>query len=139
MLNILFTLMLGLFAISLFDKLGKKYYISLPLVFVMLYLGKILCVDYGWYGVAAVFILYLCRNRKVLRMVAFAMLNFTYYYPRLIANYTNSSLISYLFATLPVILLLFYNGKLGRKTKYGYYIFYPLHMVILYVVNILWT
>lgn len=137
MLNILFTLMLGLFAITLFDKLGRKYYFSLPLVFGVFYLGEILCVDYGWYGVATVFVFYLCRNRKFLRMVAFASLNFIYYYPRLITNYAMASLISYLFATLPVILLLFYNGKLGRKTKYGYYIFYPLHMVILYVANLL--
>lgn len=137
MLNILFTLLLGLFAITLFDKLGKKYYLSLPLVLVIFYLGKILCVDYGWYGVAAVFVLYLCRNRKMWRIVAFASLNFLYYYPRLITNYATSSLISYLFATLPVVLLLAYNGKLGRRTKYGYYIFYPLHMVILYVISIL--
>ena len=137
MLNILFTLLLGILAITIFDKLGKKYYISLPLVFVVFYLGKILCVDYSWYGVAAVFVLYLCRNRKVLRIVAFAILNFIYYYPRLITHYATESLISYLCATLPVILLLAYNGKLGRKTKYGYYIFYPLHMVILYVANLL--
>ncbi len=139
MLNILFTLLLGIFAITIFDKLGKKYYLSLPLVFVVFYLGKILCVDYGWYGVAAVFVLYLCRNRKLLRIVAFTILNFIYYYPRLIIDDTSSSLISYLCATLPVVLLLAYNGKLGRKTKYGYYIFYPFHMVILYVANLLCT
>ncbi len=136
MLSIMFTLLLGLIAITIFDKLGKKYNVSIPLVILVIYLGKLLCVDYSYYGVTAVFVLYVCRNRKILRILIFALLNLIYYYPRLTVYYSVSNVISYVCATLPVFLLLVYNGKLGRKTKYIYYIFYPAHMLILYIIHV---
>lgn len=137
MLNIMFTLLLGLATITVFDKLNKKYYISIPIVCLIVSLGKLLNVDYGWYGVLSVFILYMFRNRKILRVFVFAILNFVYYYNVLVISYSLKSLISYVFATLPALLLIFYNGKLGRKTKYVYYIFYPVHMLILYLVTLI--
>lgn len=137
MLNIMFTLLLGLSAITIFDKLGKKYYISIPSVPLVIFLGELLRVDYGWYGVLCVFILYIFRkeNKKYLRVIVFALLNIGYYYNRLIADFSKSNLISYIFTTLPVFILLTYNGKLGRKTKYLYYIFYPMHMFLFFMIN----
>ena len=41
MLNIMFTLLLGLIAITIFDK-EKRKYISIPCVILIIYLGKIL-------------------------------------------------------------------------------------------------
>ena len=137
MLNILCTLLLGLIAITVFDKLDKKYYISLPVVGLIIWLGNILRVDYGWFGVAGVFLLYLLRNKKFLRLFGVAVLNFVYYFDRLFSYDFKSSFISYLFTTLPAVILLAYNGKLGKKTKYIYYIFYPVHMIILYVISLL--
>ena len=135
MLNILWTLLLGLTAITVWDKLEKKYYVAIPWIALLVCLGKWLRVDYGWYGVLCVFVLYLFRERKVLRIFIFAVLNGVYYYPRLFVNYSLDNFISYIFATIPVVLLFFYNGELGRKTKYLYYLFYPIHMVILYAIS----
>lgn len=136
MLNILFTLLLGLLAITAFDKLGKKYIISIPVVAFCVLLGALLRVDYGWYGVLSVFVLYATRKQKWGRIVAFAGLNLIYYYPRLFLAYSLPNLISYLCTSLPTFLLLFYNGKLGRKIQYLYYIFYPAHMLILYSISL---
>ncbi len=132
MLNILWTLLLGLLAIVVWDKLGKRYDCSIPLVILICLLGKYLQVDYGWYGVLCVFVLYLFREKGMLRIVAFSILNGIYYYPRLLTDDSTSSLVSYICATIPAVLLLFYNGKLGRKTKYWYYLFYPIHMILFY-------
>ncbi len=134
MLNILFTLLLGLGSIAVWDKFGKK---SIPIIALLVFLGKILRVDYGWYGVLSVFVLYLFRQRKIGREIAFLVLNTIYYYPRLSSNMSLSLVISYSCTTIPVIFLLFYNGKLGRKTKYLYYLFYPIHMIILYGLSFL--
>ncbi len=134
MLNILFTLLLGLGTIAVWDKFGKK---SIPIIALLVFLGKILRVDYGWYGVLSVFVLYLFRQRKIGRVIAFLVLNTIYYYPRLCSNMSLSLVISYSCTTIPVIFLLFYNGKLGRKTKYLYYLFYPIHMIILYGLSFL--
>ena len=136
MLNIMFTLLFGLFAITAFDKIDKKI-ISIPIVIIMIFLGRIFRVDYGWYGVACVFVLYICRNKKIARILGFITLNLIFYYKKLFVNYSTAHLISFICATIPVFLLLFYNGKLGKKTAFFYYIFYPVHMLILYLSNFL--
>lgn len=135
MLNILFTLLLGLMAITIWAKFRGKYYICVPFVALFIFLGKCLNVDYSWYGVSCVILFYWFRNKGFFRILAFAMLNFIYYFNRFVPHASMESIISYVFTTLPAFLLLFYNGKLGHKTKYLYYIFYPLHMLILYVIR----
>lgn len=137
MLNILFTLLFGLGAITVFDQLGKRYFLSIPMVAIFVFLGELLNVDYGGYGVACVWVLYIGRNYKFLRIVIFAILNFMYYQNRLLSG-SLESFIPYIFATLPIVILMFYNGKLGRKTKYLYYVFYPAHMMVLYFINLFW-
>lgn len=137
MLNVMFTLLLGLLAINIFDKLKKKYYISLPLIVMIAYLASVLNVDYGWYGVMAVFVLYVFRYNNGARIFAFAILNLLFYFERLFAQFSVQSLISYIFATIPAFLLVLYNGKLGPKTKYIYYIFYPVHMMIFGIICLL--
>ena len=122
-----------LFRSAVWDKFGKK---SIPIIALLVFLGKILRVDYGWYGVLSVFLLYVFRERKILRIFAFAMLNLIYYQNRLFLENSLPYLISYICTTIPVIFLLFYNGKLGRKTKYLYYLFYPLHMFLFYMINL---
>ena len=42
------------------------------------------------------------------------------------------------FSYLSLFIILFYNGKPGNtKFKYGFYIFYPLHLLILELISIL--
>ena len=124
-------------AITIFDKLGKKYVLSIPIVAIIVFLGKLVRVDYGWYGVLSVFVLYVFREQKWGRVLGFMLLNVIYYDNRLFVDYSTANLISYIFSSVPVFLLLFYQGKLGRKTKYLYYIFYPVHMGILYAISFL--
>lgn len=124
-------------AITIFDKLGKKYVLSIPIVAIIVFLGKLVRVDYGWYGVLSVFVLYVFREQKWGRVLGFMLLNVIYYDNRLFVDYSTANLISYVFSSVPVFLLLFYQGKLGRKTKYLYYIFYPVHMGILYAISFL--
>ena len=132
MLNVLFTLLLGLCTITIYDKFGDKYAYSIPLIGVIIALGKLLRVDYGWFGVSSVFVLYLCRQKNLVRILAWICLCLIYYYNRLFVFFSMEHLLSFFGTILPVILLTYYNGKLGYKTKYLYYIFYPAHMLILY-------
>ncbi|MEI3103684.1 MAG: TraX family protein [Oscillospiraceae bacterium] len=44
------------------------------------------------------------------------------------------------FAVLAAIPLLLYNGQRGRKSKWyqwGYYLIYPIHFMVLYVIELL--
>lgn len=134
MFNILFTLILGLIAINVYDKIDKKY-ISIPLVMALIYLGKIINVDYGWYGVAMIVILYISRGSNILRVPSFILLNILYYFKLLITYYNLHIFTLFICSNLPIIIILLYNGKLGRKIKYFLYAFYPAHLAILYLIN----
>lgn len=137
MLNIMFTLSFGLLNIYVFDKLENKYYLSMPIIGILIFMGYYLNVDYSWYGVTTVLLFYFFREHKVARIFAFLLLSLIFYYDRLFVNYSTSHLLSYLFTNISTIIMLFYNGKLGIKTKYFYYWFYPVHMVILYGISLL--
>jgi len=41
-----------------------------------------------------------------------------------------------IFAVIPIFL---YNGEKGRGMKYFFYIFYPAHIYILYIIATLWN
>ena len=78
-LNIMFTLVLGLSAITAFDKIEKKY-LSIPLCFIIIIMGEVLKVDYGWFGVTLVLINFIFKNNKVKLCVSYFILLIVYYY-----------------------------------------------------------
>ncbi len=137
MLNIMFTLLLGLTAILIYDK-GKNKIISCLAVILIIYSGKILKVDYSWWGIAIIFIIYVFRNKKILLSIFYIALSIVYYYLIFGNTLLKIKNMFYLIYTIvPIIFILLYNGKQGRKIKYFFYAFYPVHMIILYLINYL--
>lgn len=136
MLNIMFTLLLGLVCITAYDKIKKKY-ISIPIVILIIFLGEIIKVDYGWLGVITVFVMYLFRNKKMFLPLVYGIIIFVYYYS-IAGN-------EYIFMTRNILLMLFtwvstfiinmYNGEKGRSMKYFFYWFYPIHMLGVYLLH----
>ncbi len=61
LLNILVTLLLGLIAINIYDKMENKI---LGIIICVLFslLGEVIKVDYGWYGVAVIILFYIFRK-----------------------------------------------------------------------------
>ncbi len=134
MLNIMFTLLLGLLSITAYDKI-KKEYISFPICIALILLGNILNVDYGWFGISTILFLYIFRNNKILKSVSYGLLVFAYFYFSGIRIININILLLFIFCLLPIIPIVMYNGKQGRKLKYFFYWFYPIHMIILYIVG----
>lgn len=135
-LNIMFTLILGLIAITVYDKV-KKEYISFPLCIIIILIGKVIKVDYEWYGVAVILILYIFRENKILKIISYSLLTLLNFY---ILGYdlSNIIIIKFFIAYLiPLIFITLYNGKQGRKIKYFFYWFYPIHMLIVYGLSFL--
>lgn len=135
MLNIIFTLLLGLATIVIYDK-EKNKIVSLILVVCIAYLGKALKVDYGWYGVISVFIIYLFKNKKALLIFSYTILLIAYYYINNMNLFNISNFIYFLCTLLPIGIICLYNGNQGRKSKWFFYIFYPAHMLIVYILGI---
>ena len=87
--------------------------------------ADLLCTDYGHTGVILIVVLYLLRRIRPLALGA------AYTYISLFGNNEIWSLPGFLF-------MLFYNGKrgfIGGRMKYAFYAFYPVHLIIIYLVR----
>lgn len=97
-----------------------------------IYLGELLNVDYGYWGVLLVFAFYILRTNKILLVLGYVAIIMLKYVPILIqSNFNYINMYLAIFTLLAIIPILLYNGKQGQKTKYLLYIFYPLHLAIL--------
>ncbi len=118
--NTFFTLLLGLIGIMLLKRKGIIRWLSflLPLV------AELLRTDYGGYGVLVILLFYILHENVVWKMTFFGLLSYL--------NYRDSVK---LYACLAIVPLLFYNGKRGYNIKYAFYVFYPLHLMVLFFIT----
>lgn len=130
-LNIMFTLLLGLSAITIFDKSPNKL-LGFVGVAICVALGEFLQVDYGYWGVLLVFCFYLFKDSKLITSIVFLLLVLAKYCNNLITSSFYAPYVLLTISTFAAIFpILLYNGKQGPKTKYFLYIFYPVHLAIL--------
>ena len=126
--NVFFTLFLGLCALWAMETLKEKSPAGAVLCAVALaFLAQLLNTDYTWYGVALIVVLYLCRENDLLKTAAFLLLNTGYslLYDKEIQLYAA-------FAIVPILLSSKSLGKYRLKTFF--YLFYPLHLLFLYII-----
>ena len=91
--------------------------------------------DYGWFGIAIIFIFHIFKNKKLLMNLSFVILTFINYFYMYITTTRYEYLFIILFCILALIPINLYNGKKGKDTKYLLYIFYPLHLILLYFIH----
>lgn len=97
-------------------------------IFPLLFKNEGFAVDYDVWGIVLPILIYFMPDKKR-KLIALAIL--------LISMSLLSSSIQW-FSLFVLPLLLLYNGKRGKANlKYLFYIFYPLHLVIIYAVAIL--
>jgi len=134
-LNIFFTLLLGLLAIHIYSTLKYKS-ISLIFIGIIIYTATFLKTDYSWFGILLILIFYLFNNHKAILVCSFATITFAYF--AVSSNIFNFNVMCLCLCTIAAIIpLLFYNGNQGKKVKYLFYIFYPLHLSILYFIKVI--
>ena len=133
-LNILFSLLLGLLAITVYEKMNNKV---LGFIFAILcaIIAQLLHFDYGWYGIAIIFIFHKFKSQKILMNVLFIIATFFNYFYKFCVQLTLEYLWIILFACLSLIPINLYNEKKGKNIKYFLYIFYPVHLISLYLLN----
>ncbi|GGA29268.1 TraX family protein [Paenibacillus physcomitrellae] len=89
--------------------------------FIGVILATALHTDYGGFGIMTIASMYVFRRHRVKSMLAGSII------------LTCMSLIE-IWAFLNAGLIRFYNGKRGLKLKYVFYLFYPVHLVLLYFI-----
>ena len=136
-LNVLYTLALGMFAIYCYEKIFIKHdlkwfeYILLLVTFAVALRTIGNNSDYGILGIVLIFALYLARGNLITQAGVIAAWGM-YFYGIQYNNWYSA------WGTfIASALILFYNGKKGANLKYLFYIFYPAHLLILGIINII--
>lgn len=135
-LNIFFTLFTGLIAIIGYEKCSNKY-VGLLLVACLANTAEFLHMDYGYFGVLLIFIFHIFKEKKLWMNISYVLLVLIKYLPLYIkSNLYYPYIILFICTLIPLIFINLYNGKKGLNIKYVLYGFYPVHLMCLYVVNI---
>lgn len=142
-INVIFTLLFGLFSIILYDKTNKILAI-ISSIFLGI-IAQICKFDYGFYGVIIILLFYIFRNSKPLLLGSFIVatcIRYGYHILYYLLATTISPSIVFSFympfvicTALASVFIGLYNGKKGHDSKYLLYLFYPLHLLILYLIN----
>jgi hypothetical protein len=142
-LNIMFTLFIGLFGIKLIKESKNKYKWSL-IIFVSAVVGHVLNVDFGAIGVLSIIFFYIYFKNKKMMILSQSIIYLLQPLYRVIEYQqtdTSTILLYYIYYTpfvLSTLVLIFaYNNKQGRKMKYFFYLFYPLHFVFFYLLKVI--
>ncbi|MGN0383669.1 MAG: TraX family protein [Eubacterium sp.] len=129
--NIMFTLAIGLVMMFIDMQIKKNcnndswVYTAMVVVCAM-FATYLLRTDYTYAGVLFIAVFYFFRDNKINKSIGNALLN--------IVAYGGIQIIGIF--SIPFIW--FYNNKPGRyKFRYMFYIIYPLHMLIIWVISIL--
>lgn len=118
--NVFFTLFIGFCVIWIIDCLGEKPLLT-PLIMILgMGLAHLLKTDYSYWGILLIGILYTFRNQRGLQTLG-GCLSLFWEAP----------------ACLAFIPLNMYNGKRGISLKYFFYLFYPLHLLLLAAIRYL--
>lgn len=131
--NVFFTLFLGLLLVYCMNQVEQKYkkevivsnILDALLTFAFCAVAVILRTDYNLQGILIIVAFYLFRGNKVLLTVAM-----------LIVNGMFGGTIQAL-ATIAMLPIALYNGQKGRSAKYLFYIFYPAHLLIIYLIGVI--
>ena len=133
-MNIFFTLFLGLLAIHILN-FKKKYIknqillwiIKIILTGLILIAAQWLEMDYGAYGILLIMNFNIFRTSKFHISMNFLILNILNLFFPDVFKLTETQF----FSIVSLIFIFMYNGKKGRSMKYFFYLFYPVHFLIL--------
>lgn len=134
-LNIFVTLFIGLIAIIGYEQTTNKC-IGLLLVVCLASTANLIKADYGAFGVLAIFVFHVFKKNKLYMNISYIVLCVLKYLPNLLqSGFAYQYILLMLGTMLPLLFIHFYNGKKGFSTKYVLYGYYPVHLMVLYVIK----
>jgi len=142
--NVMFTLLLGLYGIRAIDRAKENggWVKALLVVLLVTAAGGVTFVDYGAQGVLTVIAFGALRHTKWEKpgqLLAMILLHSVWMEGRTILV-GPWEIPMQTFAVLALGLIWLYDGEKGPSSKalqYGFYVFYPAHMLLLYLIRAL--
>ena len=130
--NVMFTLALGVAAMAAFDRLKEHKAVAFATVLFAATASAILGLDYGWRGILMIFLFHLfgsLYNRQQSNSQSARLLQIAFTFP-FMAHYGITG------ALLACSVIFLYDGTRGfikgNLAKYGFYAFYPLHLLLIW-------
>lgn len=122
--SVMLTLLVGvitMWLVSLLERHVANRFLLLPCAAAVIALGaaaaELMNTDYGYMGVLCIMTLYVLRREKWMQITGGCLV-----------------FLWEIWAPIAFIPIGFYNGERGLKLKYIFYLFYPLHLLILYLI-----
>lgn len=133
--NVFFTHLLGVSAIYVCQRIEKKYeklryWGAVPVLLLAMFTAGYIGSDYGAMGVLLIVALYFAQKNAHKTAVIVLWSLGLYMYQLSVYN-----VILTIFSAASAILICRYNGKRGTPVKWGFYLYYPMHLLILLLCN----
>ena len=136
--NVFFSLFLGAFMVYLWEKImvsGINRILKLAFIIVIFlglyFLSEYFMTDYDSRAIVVISLLYMAKESRIL--TALAILVGFAFEARIGGDYLSIPYMVYL--SIPLIFL--YNGKRGAYNKWFFYAFYPVHLIVIYLLKII--
>lgn len=114
--NVMFTFAISILMLIYMKKYEEHKFVVMLVIAAACAVAHFTKVDYGYIGTMTVATYYVFREKKWIAWICTALL------------FLNAAVCA------PVFMLL-YDGKPGKGMKYLFYVFYPLHLLILYMIT----
>ena len=125
--NIFFTLFFGLIIMKIYHSGKIHFLLKIVLTGGLTYIAKKCNFDYEIYGILTIAIFNIFRGKKILIFFSFLILNIITALKPEMFNLKEIQIYS-MFSLIPIFA---YNGEKGKNMKYFFYLFYPVHFLIL--------
>ena len=136
--NVFLTLFLGLLTLAFlrfFQKNLPRYYMipSVAVLLLTMAAAEFLNTDYAGVGVLCIFLFYVGADKKTAKAPLFALAILV-----LSIDWDTLINITELFALVSLVPILLHNGQKGAKmNRWVFYVFYPGHLAVLWLIRIL--
>ena len=127
-LNVFYTLSFGLIAICLIERLRDCRLkdvralcaLLLTALVMWVYIGR---CDYDWHGIALIAVLYASQSNRYVQAALMALWGYI--------MYKDASTLMLCCSFIAPLLILLYNGRRGKSFKLGFYLIYPVHILLI--------
>ena len=137
--NVIATLLLGFVAIVIWESSKHP---ALKATGIVLCCAAGYFTEWIYFGVLFILLFYIFRERPLIRFTAYEVLMLIYVLYMGGFSILGFNWLMFMIFSLPnIIIALFYNGEKGHFpefSKYFFYFFYPAHLLLIFVVKILY-